>query len=302
MLEPQQAGNPAPAADTALALDGDGFDHAGTSGALATQPVREPSISEPYGLNLPDFLDEPFEDDLSLESPPRPWWRRRWLAVVAALVIAALIAGAVFYATRAQALPTTYQTQTVASGNLTLTVGATGPVQAATYTLNFAASGQIAEIDVAVGQQVKAGQVLARLDATALQSAFNLAQNQANVAYDQEQAAISNCDTERNPPVDCVQVAENQYASVVAQLQNAQENLNKATLAASHAGVVTAINGVVGGTPGSGSGSGSSASGFIQIIDPSALTVTADINEADIGGVTVGQLATFAVSAYPGKI
>ena len=283
MLEPQQREN----------LPGDLVAH----DAHSAQP---PSVDDASGLNLPDFLDEPYDDDLDFE-PKRPLWRRRWLAIVAALVVIALVAGAVYYVMRPRALPTTYQEATVTTGNLALTVGATGPVQAATYNLNFATSGQIAEIDVAVGQRVKAGQVLARLDATQLQSALDLAQNQANVAYDQEQAAISNCDTERNPPVDCVQVAENQYASVVAQLQTAQANLAKATLTANHAGVVTAINGAVGGTPGTG-GSGSSASGFIQIVDPNSLTVTANVNEADVGGLASGQLASFTVSAFPGAI
>ena len=78
-------------------------------------------------------------------------------------------------------------------------------------------------------------------------------------------------------------------------------NLNGATLSAPHAGIVTAINGSVGG---SSSGSGSSSTGtttgggFIQIADMSALQVVASVNEADIGNVATGQPVTFTTSAY----
>ena len=82
-----------------------------------------------------------------------------------------------------------------------------------------------------------------------------------------------------------MQLAQNQYANSLQQLTTAEDNLASATLKATHAGVVTAINGSVGGTAGSGSGGSSSASGFIQIADAATLTITTSVNEADIVGV-----------------
>ena len=116
------------------------------------------------------------------------------------------------------------------------------------------------------------------------------------MAYDQEQAAITACSTERNPPVDCVQQAKNAYAAVINQLQTAQRNLASATLTAPHAGVVNTINGTVGSAPSASSSSSSGA--FIQVVDPSSLTLSASVNEADIGNIAVGQQATFTVTAY----
>lgn len=262
-------------------------------------PLLRNDETDLLGLDDGDEFDTP---------KPRPWQSRRWIAVVAVVVIIALIAGGVFVAQAAASKkPVTYQYATVRQGTLTLTVTGTGPVTAALYNLSFATSGRIAEIDVQVGQKVTAGQTLAKLDATSLQDAVNQAQLQSYTAYDQEQQAINNCNTAKSPPPDCVQLAENQYASSLQQLQTAKDNLAAATLKASHAGVVTAINGSVGGTPGSGSGgsgssSSSSASGFIQIADSSSLQITTSINEADITGVAVGQPATFTVTAYPGRV
>src|SRR5207248_47151 len=80
---------------------------------------------------------------------------------------------------------------------------------------------------------------------------------------------------------------------------------NNATLTAPHAGIITAINGTVGGSSSGSSSSTSSTTsstttggGFIQIADTSALQVVASVNEADIGAVTTGQPATFTTSAY----
>lgn len=263
-------------------------------------------------LRLPMMRDDEtdllgLDDEIGFDQPiRRPWQSRRWVAVVAVVVIVALIIGGVVVAQAAtSAKPTTYQYASVRQGTLTLTVSGTGPVTAALYNLSFATSGRIAEIDVQVGQQVTAGQTLARLDTTSLQDALNQAQLQSYTAYDQEQQAINTCNNAKSPPPDCVQLAQNQYAASLQQLQTAKDNLASATLKASHAGVVTAINGSVGGTPSSGSSgsssSSSSASGFIQIADSSSLQITTNINEADITGIANGQQATFTVTAYPGR-
>src|SRR4029079_5050823 len=72
-----------------------------------------------------------------------------------------------------------YQTTPVTQGNVQMTVAATGPiVNAASVPLTFKSSGKLAEIDVAVGQSVSAGQTLARLDTTDLQIAVAQAQAQ----------------------------------------------------------------------------------------------------------------------------
>lgn len=279
------------------------------SSSAASQAKQPPPTAE--SLRLPLMRDDEtdllgFDDGSDGEgSPRRAWQSRRVIGVVAIVVIIALIVGGVFVAhAAASARPTTYSYATVRQGSLIITVSGSGPVSAALYNLSFASSGRIAEIDVQVGQQVTAGQTLARLDTTNLQDAENQAQLQAYTAYDQEQQALNNCNTAKNPPPDCTQLAENQYASALQQLQTAKDNLAAATLTASHAGVVTAINGSVGGTPGGGSGAGSSssASGFIQIADSSSLQITTSVNEADISGVAAGQTATFSVAAYPGRV
>jgi multidrug efflux pump subunit AcrA (membrane-fusion protein) len=227
----------------------------------------------------------------------------------------------------------------VRQGTLTTTVSATGPLQAATFNVNFSGSGTLTEVDVMVGQQVTAGQVLAKLDPTSLQDAVNAAQTtlnnsytsrsnaynqgnaQLNAAYQQEQNTILNtCNniTDATKKSSCLDTAQAQYAQTQAQvsasesnaesqvssaqnaLNTAIHNLGNATLKAPHAGIVGAVNGQVGGAPGStSSGSGSGSGGtFIQIVDLTALQVSADVNEADIGKITPGQRISFTVSAY----
>lgn len=261
-------------------------------------------------LDLPTFdddlelFDEPF-----IEKPAPPWWRRRGpVALVAGVLLVIILGGAGAYALTHRQPTITYQTAQVTQGNLAVTVAATGPVAGATYAANFAVTGKIAVIAVSLGQKVAAGQVLAKLDPTALQDALNQAQNQANSAFDQEQNQIFTCQQEAargTEPPNCVQAAEDQYQGAVDQLRTAKDNLANATLTAPHAGIVAAINGQVGGAPGTGSSSGSSGSasassgsGFIVIVDTSALQVTADVNEADIGKVAPGEGAAFTVSAF----
>lgn len=265
----------------------------------ANQAAHHPVLHDEEG-DLLGFSDE--EDELT--PPPVPWWRHRWVAIVAGVLIIAIVASVVGARLANAQKATTYQYGTVRQGNLALTVSGTGPVSANLYNLSFAVSGTVAEIDVQVGQTVKAGQTLAKLDATTLRNAVNQAQIQANIAYDQEQQALNNCNNSSNPPVDCVQLAENQYVSALQQLATAKANLADATLKATHAGVVTAINGAVGEVPGSGgsSTSSSSSSGFVQIADNSALHITTSVNEADISGIANSQTATFTVTAYPGRI
>lgn len=309
MLEPWQQQDVSPDQNDERALQDSATDISdGTDAADAAHTVIAPAplTDDDHDGDLLGFGDG--DDDEFSASSPGPWWQRRWLAIVAAVVIVAIVASVVGARLASAKQATTYQYGTVRQGNLALTVSGTGPVQASLYNLSFAVSGTVAAIDVKVGQSVKAGQVLAKLDTTSLQNAVNQAQLQEYIAYDQEQQALAKCDATSNPPVDCVQLAENQYAAAVQQLNTAEANLANATLKATHAGVVTAINGAVGETPGSGSGSSSasgssasSGSGFIQIADSSALTITTSVNEADISGVANGQTAAFTVTAYPGR-
>lgn len=70
------------------------------------------------------------------------------------------------------------RTAQVSRGSVTQTVAVSGSVSSAgTIKLNPATNGKVAQLLVSVGQQVSAGQPLARLDTTDLQSALATAQN-----------------------------------------------------------------------------------------------------------------------------
>src|SRR3712207_3082034 len=106
---------------------------------------------------------------MALSTPrPRAWTpggvpgRVLLLGLVGAVVLAGgYVAVAGNPLTRGPEAPT-YQTSAVRQGALQVTVAATGPVtNPSSIPLSFPSSGRLAEIDVAVGQTVTAGQVLA---------------------------------------------------------------------------------------------------------------------------------------------
>jgi macrolide-specific efflux system membrane fusion protein len=236
------------------------------------------------------------------------------VVIVAALVIAGILLFKPFSATNASATGTQL-TGTVQQGTVSSTISASGAIaEVRDVNANFTVSGTIASVDVAVGSTVTAGQALGTLDTTDL-AATASTDYTAYVYANQDLVAA-----EAQPNAQVSQI--NQAKQSVSQARNtyneAKANLAKATLTAPIAGLVIAVNGEVGSTSGSssssssgsggsgGSGASSSSSSsssstaFVTIADVSSYIVTANIAEADIAKVTVGQAAAITFPALTG--
>ena len=245
-------------------------------------------------LTLPGYSNG-LNDLGNVKGPKRPWWRRRGVIIGFVLLVLVVLVGGFVYAKMGSSAPTTYQYQQVTQGDLALTVSATGPLQSpATYNLVATGTGKINAINVRVGQRVNKGQVLAQLDTVALQDAVNQAQASVNADQDALNTAEVNANWFITP---AVTQAQDTLKIAQAQLDTAQHALDAATLKAPHAGVVTAINGTVGGLPGAASGT-SGSNYFIQIVDLSSLQVQANVNESDTANLKIGDAVTFTVNAY----
>jgi HlyD family secretion protein len=108
-------------------------------------------------------------------------------ALVIVIVVAGVAIGAYFHfaARPAAAATTNLSTATVKRGTLIATVNAAGNVAAAQdVALNFGQAGTVQKVDVQVGDQVKAGQVLAELDTANLALQLQNAQVNLKVAQD----------------------------------------------------------------------------------------------------------------------
>ncbi|MBU0646410.1 efflux RND transporter periplasmic adaptor subunit [Patescibacteria group bacterium] len=94
---------------------------------------------------------------------------RRWIWILIIAAVAVLIGGLIYAANRPK--PPELITDTVVKGRLTQTVEATGELESIDQVdLSFDISGTVSQILVAVGDQVQAGQELARLRTTELQA------------------------------------------------------------------------------------------------------------------------------------
>ncbi len=277
-------------------------------------------------INFAPLIDDDTEDfEIPLKPGPATRRRRVWLIPLVIILIILLAGSGVFAYLQFTRPPAVQYTQAAATiGNIAQTVSGAGQVQpSAIYNMNFTASGQAqASLNAAEASLSSAETSEGNTDA---QQSIALA-----IAYDNEQNALNTCTTEKNPPANCQQLAEDQYqqarysayaaessaanqvtsaenqvSNAEAALKTAQDNLQAATLTAPHAGIIAAINGMVGEQAGSGgsgsSSSSSSSSAFIVLLDMSSLSITVQVNEADIAGVQVGQPAIFTVAAYPSQ-
>jgi HlyD family secretion protein len=138
---------------------------------------------------------------------------------------------------QAQAKPSAPQTSEIQRGNLTATISAAGTVTARSQVaLTFQTAGQVKEISVKVGDKVKVGQVLAKLDSTDLQVAVTKAQIALDTSKLQLQktkkgptsAQIESARASLASAQAAYQVAVNKYSLSDAQLAVARTQVDKA--------------------------------------------------------------------------
>lgn len=204
----------------------------------------------------------------------------------------------------------TFETVKVQSGNISNNVTATGTIQALkTVNVGTQVSGIIQKIYVDFNDNVKKGQLLARLDETSLRA--QLEQSQASVDQAQAQLDFQKATYDRLKGLfdknliakaDYDQALYN-YQNSKASLINAQSALARAKVNLDYCTIMSPIDGVVlnraieeGQTV---AASFNTPTLFTIVNDLTQMEVQTSVDEADIGKVKLGQRVDFNVDTYP---
>ena len=265
-----------------------------------------------------------------LDEPARHAWYRRPALWAGVLLLALAAAGLWWWQQQrtADAAPS-YTTQTVARGNLTLSVTANGTLQP-TRTVNIGSelSGTVLKVNVDVNDRVKKGQVLVELDTAKLrdqilrsraalaaanarvaQSAATVKEAQASLGRFEEVARLSGGKVPSKAELDGARAtvaravadgtsARAGVAEAQAQLSTDSINQSKASIRAPSDGVVLTRN----VDPGNAVAASLQAVTLFSLAEDLAqLRLQVYVDEADVGSVKVDQKASFTVSAHPGR-
>lgn len=253
---------------------------------LTTNPMRTPETAPPT----------------ERKQRRRRWAASRWPALI--LVVVAAVT--VFIATRGRA--PSYVLGRARDGTVSETVAVSGALAPTrSWNLYFPSPGTIASVPVSVGEHVRRGQVLARLDPAALQTQVSSAQaavssalaklsaDQANVGAHQAKLDGDEAKQDARPAKTSAQstaatalitadqsgltadqsaVTADQDAQAAAaqQLSTAKANLAAATLRAPAAATVAQVNISAGQNIGGGGGGQSGSGGSNQTTPASATT------------------------------
>lgn len=210
-----------------------------------------------------------------------------------------------------------YLTATVEKGEIQNLVTATGVLQPREYVdVGAQVSGQLRKLLVVVGQQVKAGDLLAEIDATVFRAKVDgiraqLQNQQAQLGDRKAQLALAQIRIDRQQNLfkddattkEAVQVAEASFQSAGAQLKALQAqiqqtesslraeeaNLAYARIYAPMSGTVVSITSRQGQTL----NANNQAPTIMRIADLSTMTVQTQVSEADIGKLHVGMPVYF---------
>lgn len=263
---------------------------------------------------------------LGIDDPSGRW--HRWkIGVGWGLLIGVLIVAALFWLRNDRRATTDYSTAWITSGNLMVTVSATGNL-APTNEVEVGSelSGIVQAVLVDFNDRVRVGQPLARLDPTkfeavVMQSRAALAATQARL----QQARATLLQNEqtlqrfqrahvlsagRAPAAGELEAAEADLeraradvASTLAAIDQARATLRVDETNLSKTTIHSPINGIVlkrNVDPGQTVAASLQAPVlFILAEDLTQMELRVDVDEADVGQVEEGQAATFTVDAYP---
>jgi len=201
-------------------------------------------------------------------------------------------------------------TAVIETGKIEITVTATGYVQPVDKVeVGTQVSGVIEKIYVDYNSHVKKGQLLAELDKLtlkerALQGEASVSSAKSDLNYAQQNFdRVTQLYEAKAATQASYEQAVNQLSQAKTAVINAQANLHQANVNLSYADIYSPIDGVVlmraveqGQTV---AASFSTPTLFTIANDLKNMKVEANVDEADIGQVKVGQAVTFTVDAYP---
>lgn len=152
--------------------------------------------------------------------------KRTWIINgILVLVILAVVALIALFL-RPMEEPVALRTVIVEQGTATVTVTATGTVQAAqTLDLNFGSAGRVERVNVTVGDTVEAGQVLARIDDTAAQQQLAGAQSTLAQALSGSQSARTTLSAAQRAVRQATRAAEEANTALDQAVIQARSNL-----------------------------------------------------------------------------
>jgi HlyD family secretion protein len=204
----------------------------------------------------------------------------------------------------------TFESELVQKRDISSSVTATGTVEPVTEVeVGTQVSGIVSHLYADYNSEVKKGQIIAELDKTNLLNELssarsNLASSKSEYDYQlknytrmktlHEKQLIS--DDEYENALLTYEKAKNTYAANKVQVNKAETNLGYATITSPIDGIVLSREVEEGQTVNAGM---NTPTLFNIARDLTDMRVIANVDEADIGGVEVGQRVTFSVDAQP---
>ncbi len=237
-----------------------------------------------------------------------------------------LTVGGYLALTGEEKVPIRYKTMPVTRGTIASGVTATGMINPVLSVLVGAqVTGRVKSLHADFNSVVKAGDIIAEIDPAVYQArrdqaAANLATAQASVANASatmaqrkreldrvsrllEQQFVSQNEVDlavtlHQGAVAQLEVAHAQVKQAEAQLRAADLDLKYTVIRAPVDGIVIARNVEVGQTVTSGF---QTPNLFLIAQDLARMQIDTSVSEADIGGITIGNAASFTVDAYPSE-
>lgn len=233
-------------------------------------------------------------------------WRRPVLVLLILLLLGAVAVWGLQHPE-----PPSYQTQTITRGDLNIYVNATGALAPRDQVdVGAEVSGRIDAVRVDFNSRVRKGQVLAQINADQIDAQLKQARaSQTDAAATYKQTASTLARTSRlaadgaasRQALEIATGDRDRAAAAVArsnaQAAQLQSQLEKTTIRAPIDGVVLDRKVEPGQTV---VASLQTPVLFTLASDLSNMELDADIDEADVGQVQAGQVATFTVDAHPG--
>ena len=234
--------------------------------------------------------------------------RKIWL-IILGIVVLAIAAIVIVKLTKSANKELVIRTHVVGEYTVENTVTATGTIEPVeTVEVGTQVSGKVEKIYVDFNDVVKKGQLMAELDKQTLNQSLSRAK--ASLTSAESQLNFAKLTYERTKQLyeanaatlAAYQEAQNSYTQAQMSKRNAQASYDQARVDLAYAEIYSPIDGIVldravevGQTV---AASFSTPTLFTLANDLTKMQVEADVDEADIGQVKVGQRVTFTVDAY----